>query len=72
MILQAVAAGLSSVQIGAQLHLSRQAVDYRIGQMLRALRVANRPQLVSKAYSLGFFAARSWPPEFSVEFIRES
>jgi DNA-binding CsgD family transcriptional regulator len=45
-----------------RLFLSRQAVDYRIGAMLRKLAVPNRAALVSKAYALGLLEQADWPP----------
>jgi DNA-binding NarL/FixJ family response regulator len=45
-----------------RLYLSRQAVDYRIGAMLRRLDAPNRAALVSKAYAGGLLRAEHWPP----------
>ncbi len=66
-ILQTLASGASSVQIAAQLHLSRQAVDYHIHGMLRFLKAGNRPGLISKAYSLGILMVGHWPPKVTPE-----
>jgi len=70
-ILQALAAGASSVKIAAKLHLSRQAIDYHINAMLRALKAANRAGLVSKAYSLGILMAGHWPPKIRPDCVRQ-
>ncbi len=61
-ILEGLAAGEPAVRIAMRLFLSRQAVDYRIGAMLRKLAVPNRAALVSKACALGILEAADWPP----------
>lgn len=61
-ILAGLAAGESTVRIALRLYLSRQAVDYRIGVMLRKLDVPSREVLVVKAYALGLLNPASWPP----------
>jgi PAS domain S-box-containing protein len=61
-ILEGLAAGEPAVRIAMRLFLSRQAVDYRIGAMLRKLAVPNRAALVSKAYALGLLEQADWPP----------
>ena len=45
-----------------RLYLSRQAVDYRIGAMLRKLAAPSRAALVSKAYASGVLCPAQWPP----------
>jgi DNA-binding CsgD family transcriptional regulator len=62
MILEGLAAGEPTVRIAMRLYLSRQAVDYRIGAMLRKLAAPSRAALVSKAYALGVLAPAAWPP----------
>ncbi|KAA2254121.1 PAS domain-containing protein [Solihabitans fulvus] len=62
-ILEGVAAGMSTVQLAAQLYLSRQGVEYHVSAMLRKLKAPNRPALVSRAYALGILSVGSWPPK---------
>jgi PAS domain S-box-containing protein len=69
-ILEGAAAGISTVQLASQLYLSRQGIEYHIGGMLRKFRVANRPALVSKAYSLGILGVGSWPPRVRLEYVK--
>lgn len=71
MILEAVAAGASSVQIAVRLHLSRQAVDYHIKGMLRMLNAVNRPELVSKACSVGMLDLATWPPKVPSDHVKD-
>jgi len=61
-ILEGLAAGEPTVHIAMRLYLSRQAVDYRIGAMLRRLDAPSRAALVSKAYAAGLLCAAHWPP----------
>jgi DNA-binding CsgD family transcriptional regulator len=61
-ILEGVAAGKSTVNLAAKLHLSRQGIEYHIGAMFRRFNVSNRTALASKAYAMGLLSASSWPP----------
>lgn len=61
-VLEGVACGESTVQLASRLYLSRQGIEYRIGQMLRRFDAPNRPALVSRAHALGMFAPGQWPP----------
>ncbi|MDC2961040.1 PAS domain-containing protein [Streptomyces gilvifuscus] len=61
-VLEGVARGESTVQLASRLYLSRQGIEYRIGQMLRRFDAPNRPALVSRAHALGMFASGQWPP----------
>ncbi|MEU4251795.1 LuxR C-terminal-related transcriptional regulator [Amycolatopsis sp. NPDC026612] len=61
-ILEGLAAGEPAVRIALRLYLSRQAVDYRIGAMLRKLGAPSRAALVSKAYAAGLLRPAHWPP----------
>ncbi|GHD42325.1 helix-turn-helix transcriptional regulator [Streptomyces galbus] len=61
-VLEGVAYGESTLQLASRLYLSRQGIEYRIGQMLRKFDTPNRPALVSRAHALGIFAAGQWPP----------
>jgi len=69
-ILKGVAMGLSTVNLAAKLYLSRQGVEYHVGTMLRKFKASNRPELVSRAYSIGVLDASSWPPKVTPEFIK--
>lgn len=68
-ILEGIAAGASTLQLAAQLHLSRQGVEYHVSTMLRKLDAANRTALVSKAHSMGLLRLDVWPPVAVVETI---
>jgi DNA-binding CsgD family transcriptional regulator len=61
-ILEGLAAGEPAVHIAMRLYLSRQAVDYRIGAMLRKLGAPSRAALVSRAYAAGVLQPAQWPP----------
>ncbi|WP_246530638.1 response regulator transcription factor [Streptomyces bathyalis] len=61
-ILEGVAGGASTEQLASRLYLSRQGVEYHVGQMLRQLEVPNRAALVARAHSKGMFAPGVWPP----------
>jgi PAS domain S-box-containing protein len=69
-ILEGVAAGISTVQLAAMLYLSRGGVEYHVSTLLRKLKVANRPALVSKAYSMGMFGVGCWPPKVLPDYIQ--
>ncbi|MFJ8495439.1 LuxR C-terminal-related transcriptional regulator [Streptomyces sp. NPDC094038] len=68
-ILEGVAVGESTVQMASRLFLSRGGVDYHVASLLRKMKVANRPALISKGYALGVFAVGEWPPRVRPEFI---
>ncbi|KIF79271.1 hypothetical protein QR77_29300 [Streptomyces sp. 150FB] len=69
-ILEGVATGVTTVQLAANLYLSRQGIEYHVSNMLRKFKVSNRAALVSKAYSMGLFGVGSWPPRISPEYIK--
>ncbi|MFJ8962665.1 LuxR C-terminal-related transcriptional regulator [Lentzea sp. NPDC102401] len=69
-VLEAVAAGDSTVRISARLYLSRQGVEYHVGVLLKKFKVPNRAALVSRAYSQGLFRLGFWPPRVAPEFVR--
>ena len=52
-VLSLVAAGRTNVQIAATLHMSRQAVNYHVGRMMRVVGASNRAALVARAYETG-------------------
>lgn len=55
-ILRMVAEGRTNVEVAAALHLSRQAVNYHVGRLMRAPGAANRTALVARAYQRGLLA----------------
>ncbi|MFC7989568.1 PAS domain-containing protein [Streptomyces pilosus] len=69
-VLEGVASGESTVQMASRLYLSRQGIEYRVGQMLRRFDAPNRPALVARAHALGMFAAGQWPPRVRAELVR--
>ncbi|MET9394815.1 PAS domain-containing protein [Streptomyces sp. NPDC006624] len=69
-VLEGVASGESTVQMASRLYLSRQGIEYRVGQMLRRFDAPNRPALVARAHALGMFAAGQWPPRVLTERVR--
>ncbi|WP_386021527.1 LuxR C-terminal-related transcriptional regulator [Streptomyces sp. YIM B13518] len=69
-VLEGVASGASTVQLASRLYLSRQGIEYRVGQMLRRFEAPNRPALVARAHALGMFAAGQWPPRVLPERVR--
>lgn len=52
-VLALVAKGCTNAQIGEVLHLSRQAVNYHVGRLMRSVGAANRAALVARAYQVG-------------------
>ncbi|MFF5720922.1 helix-turn-helix transcriptional regulator [Streptomyces buecherae] len=68
-ILEGIAAGASTIQLAAKLHLSRQGIEYRVSSLLRKHRVPNRAALVSRAYSTGVLTIGAWPPVVRPDFI---
>ncbi|CAM5334790.1 PAS domain-containing protein [Streptomyces fumanus] len=69
-VLEGVASGESTVQMASRLYLSRQGIEYRVGQMLRRFDAPNRPALVARAHALGMFATGQWPPRVLPEHVR--
>ncbi|WP_235882623.1 PAS domain-containing protein [Streptomyces apricus] len=70
-VLEGVAGGESTVQLASRLYLSRQGIEYRVGQMLRRFDAPNRPALVARAHALGMFAVGQWPPRVLPERVRQ-
>ncbi len=62
LVLEGVAAGMSTVQLAARLFLSRGGVEYHVSALMKKFKAANRSEMVSKAYTAGLFSAGSWPP----------
>ncbi|MFG2241709.1 LuxR C-terminal-related transcriptional regulator [Streptomyces sp. NPDC048734] len=69
-VLEGVASGESTVQLASRLYLSRQGIEYRVGQMLRRFDAPNRPALVARAHALGMFAVGQWPPRVLPERVK--
>lgn len=69
LVLEGVAAGMSTVQLAAKLFLSRGGVEYHVSTLMKNLKAANRSELVSKAYSAGLFSVGSWPPRVITDFV---
>jgi PAS domain S-box-containing protein len=69
-VLEGVASGESTVQLASRLYLSRQGIEYRVGQMLRRFDAPNRPALVARAHALGMFATGQWPPRVLPERVK--
>ena len=61
-ILELVAAGQSNQQVGSRLSLSQHTVAYYLARMMRRLHVANRAELVARAYAYQILDHQSWPP----------
>ncbi|MFJ2953663.1 PAS domain S-box protein [Streptomyces sp. NPDC087270] len=60
-ILEGVALGVSTVNLASMLYLSRGGIGYHIDNLMRKLKVKNRPAVVSKAYAMGLIRP-GWPP----------
>jgi DNA-binding CsgD family transcriptional regulator len=69
LVLEGVAAGMSTVQLAAKLFLSRGGVEYHVSALMKNLKAANRSELVSKAYSAGLFSVGSWPPRVIPDLV---
>jgi DNA-binding CsgD family transcriptional regulator len=61
-VLELVALGLSSREIGERLWISRQTVTYHISNLLVKLGAPTRAGLVARAYALGLLEPGCWPP----------
>jgi len=61
-VLELVALGLSSREIGARLWVSRQTVTYHIGNLLVGMGASTRAGLVARAYASGVLEPGRWPP----------
>lgn len=68
-ILEGIAAGVSTIGLASKYYLSRQGIEYRVGMMLRKMRVPNRAALVSRAYSMGVLSVGVWPPRVLSEYV---
>ena len=64
-VFELIARGLSSQQVRARLNMSRQAVDYHVGNLISKFGAQNRTGAVSRGFVLGFLTADKWPPQVS-------
>jgi DNA-binding CsgD family transcriptional regulator len=69
LVLEGVAAGMSTVQLAARLFLSRGGVEYHVSALMKNFKAANRSEMVSRAYTAGLFSFGSWPPRVIVDFV---
>ncbi|MFI5566928.1 PAS domain-containing protein [Streptomyces sp. NPDC051740] len=69
-VLEGVASGDSTVRLASRPYLSRQGIEYRVGQTLRRFDAPDRPALVARAHALGMFAAGQWLPRVLPECVR--
>jgi DNA-binding CsgD family transcriptional regulator len=69
LVLEGVAAGMSTVQLAARLFLSRGGVEYHVSALMRNFKAANRSEMVSKAYTAGLFSIGSWPPRVVADSV---
>jgi PAS domain S-box-containing protein len=67
-ILEGIARGVSTVELAAELYLSRSGVSYRVDVLMRKLKVKNRPALISKAYFIGLLSP-GWPPRVHPDYL---
>jgi PAS domain S-box-containing protein len=65
-IIEGLALGLTNVELGRELHLSRQGLDYHIGRLRRKLAARSRAALVARAYVTGVLDPAAWPPRARV------
>jgi DNA-binding CsgD family transcriptional regulator len=68
-VLEGVAAGASTADLAAQMHLSPQGIEYHVASLLRRVNAPNRPALVARAYALGILTPGRWPPRVSAEAL---
>ncbi|MBY8882668.1 LuxR C-terminal-related transcriptional regulator [Actinacidiphila acidipaludis] len=61
-IVEALAVGLTNVELGRELHLSRQGLDYHIDRLRRRFAARSRAALVARAYVTGLLDPATWPP----------
>ncbi|MFJ7905316.1 PAS domain-containing protein [Streptomyces sp. NPDC096198] len=61
-ILEILASGESNASISEVLMISRQGLDYRLKRLREAFKVESRGALVARAYFLGIFDRKDWPP----------
>jgi DNA-binding CsgD family transcriptional regulator len=64
-VLELVALGLSSKEMGCRLWVSHQIVTFHIRNLLGKLDATTRTGLVARAYAVGLLEAGCWPPRTS-------
>lgn len=69
-ILEGICAGVSTMQLAAQLFLSRGGVEYHVKSLMQRFKVKNRSALVSKAYAVGIFRVGQWPPRVPENLVQ--
>ncbi|BCJ50224.1 hypothetical protein Asp14428_16990 [Actinoplanes sp. NBRC 14428] len=69
-VLEGIAAGLSTADIGAELHLTVRGVEYHVSSLLRRTSSTNRAGLVGRAHALGILLPGSWPPRVDPALVR--
>jgi DNA-binding NarL/FixJ family response regulator len=57
-ILNLVAMGLTNIQIGETLHISKYTVAQHVAMMLRRIGAANRTDLVNRAHAEGILSSQ--------------
>ncbi|WP_282577472.1 helix-turn-helix transcriptional regulator, partial [Streptomyces lichenis] len=62
LIVEGLALGLSNAELGRELHLSRQGLDYHIGRLRQKFGARSRTALVARAYATGLLTPGTWPP----------
>ncbi|MFJ7275133.1 LuxR C-terminal-related transcriptional regulator [Kitasatospora sp. NPDC098663] len=62
-ILAAAARGDTTAQIGREIGLAADGVNYHLARLSRRWHVPNRTALVGRAYAFGVLVAEVWPPE---------
>jgi DNA-binding CsgD family transcriptional regulator len=61
-ILALLAVGLSTDEVGRELHISKHTVTHHIGKMMNRVEASNRTELVARGYALGVLRPMEWPP----------
>jgi DNA-binding CsgD family transcriptional regulator len=65
LILELVAAGLTTREIAARICVSAKDVEYHIGNLILKFAANNRTGVVSRAFILGYLSMSDWPPACS-------
>ncbi|USX56376.1 PAS domain-containing protein [Lentzea sp. HUAS12] len=70
-VLSSRAAGMSLVEIGEQLHMTRRGVDYYLRQLAQRLRCPsnNAGVIVARGFHLGILDTDNWPPTVRKEHL---
>jgi DNA-binding CsgD family transcriptional regulator len=62
-ILCLIAAGHTSGDTAAELHISRHTVAQHIGEILRRFGARSRGEFIARAYAAGLLMPGAWPPQ---------